>query len=206
MSLFDTSLKLLEMACVIIVAIYLSGRIHIFNRLLRGQASMTSRLLFTLIMGMLSIYGTYHGVKLHSGVIVNLRDMSPMIAGLAGGPVVGLLAGMIGGLHRYTLGGISALPCAMATILIGLAAGLIFRLDKNRIVRPWHAALFAVVAECFHLVLILVLAKPFSAALAVVQAMAVPMLLCNALGVLVVVSMIEELEAIPGMEDTPFLK
>jgi len=57
-----------------------------------------------------------------------------MTAGLALGPVVGLGAGLIGGIHRYFLGGFVAIPCGIATMFAGLICGTIHSLRGGKLV------------------------------------------------------------------------
>jgi len=85
------------------------------------------------IFGTISIFGTYSGIEFF-GAMANVRDLEPMVAGLIGGPVMGIRAGLIGGLYRLSLGGFTAVPCAISTILSGLLAGLLFMINKRRFV------------------------------------------------------------------------
>ncbi len=49
-----------------------------------------------------------------------------MISCLFGGPVVGIPVGVISGAYRYSLGGVTALPCAVSTVISGVIGSLIF--------------------------------------------------------------------------------
>lgn len=55
----------------------------------------------------------------------NIRDALAFIAAIVGGPIAGIVVGLIGGIYRYTLGGWTALPCCLATIFAGLLGALI---------------------------------------------------------------------------------
>lgn len=55
-----------------------------------------------------------------SSTIANTRIMGVGISGLLGGPIVGIGVGSIAGIHRYMLGGTTALSCAISSILAGL--------------------------------------------------------------------------------------
>ena len=105
-----------------------------------------------------------------------------MIAGLLGGPIVGLGAGLIGGIHRYFLGGFTAIPCALATVIAGLAGGIIYKWRKGEFIGIRGAVLFAVVMESLHMGLALLIARPFAQALEVVRLISLPMILANAAG------------------------
>jgi len=111
---------------------------------------------FGVAMGVLAVFGTLWGMKLEDGTIINVRELAAMIAGAAGGPVGGTIAGVIGGVHRFTVGGATALPCAVATITIGIVTGLL----STRISGKWYllkAAAAGFLLETMAMALIIVL-------------------------------------------------
>ena len=163
----DLSLDLVEKICVIVLFAYIVTRTKYFAQVLGQQFDAKNRAFLILVCGAFSIFGTYVRIKLPSGAIANIRDLAPMFAGLVGGPIIGLGAGLIGGIHRYFLGGLTAIPCALATIIAGLAGGVIYKLRKGEFVAVWQATLFAAVMESLHMGLVLLIARPFSEALAV---------------------------------------
>ena len=180
-------IDLIKTASVIIVFAYLVTRTRFFIDLIEKKATLRSKIYTILIFGALSIFGTYGGIVLPSGAIANIRDLGPLIAGLVGGPAVGIGAGLIGGIHRYFMGGFVAVPCSVATVIAGLIGGIIFVIRKGSspkvwTARVWQAALFATGVELIHMGLTLLLAKPFDTALATVKAVIVPMIAANAAG------------------------
>lgn len=147
------------------------------------QRSLADNLLLTGMFGLFGILGTYTG-NLVLQSYANLRAMGVVTAGLFGGPLVGLGAGLIAGGHRYLIdvGGFSALPCALATILEGLAAGLLARgLQGNAL--DWRVAMaLGLLGESVHMGLVLLLSRPLAAAVDLVQLIGLPMIVINAVG------------------------
>jgi serine phosphatase RsbU (regulator of sigma subunit) len=186
---------LAEKICVVIVVAYLLTRTKYLHRVIDKQSSFWDRLILTLVFGGFSIYGTYRGIEIF-GAIANIRDLGPMIAGLIGGPFIGLGAGLIGGIHRYSLGGFTAIPCALATIISGLLGGLIYVLKKKEFIGVLWAALFAVFMESLHMLVTLLIARPFTDAIQVVKEVGLPMIGANSVGVaifaLIIVNLIKE--------------
>ncbi|PIE71925.1 MAG: transcriptional regulator [Deltaproteobacteria bacterium] len=135
-----------------------------------------------LFFGLFGIIGTYSGWEI-MGSIANLRAMGVVTAGLFGGPIVGLGAGLIAGAHRVLIdiGGFTAIPCGLATLCEGVAAGLISTRMGDRFNWP-VAALIAGLGEGFHMLLVLGLSRPFDQALSLVQVITIPMIFGNALG------------------------
>lgn len=92
------------------VFIQIVSRTKPFHRVTGGESDWIARSMVILLFGRFSIIGTYMGIHLPSGAILNVRDLGPIVAGLTGGPLIGFGAGLIGGVHRYFLGGLTALP------------------------------------------------------------------------------------------------
>ncbi len=130
------------------------------RRVIFKEARLTDHIIFTVVFGLFSIFGTYIGTHDSYGIHLNIRDIAPMVAGLVAGPIVGLAVGLIGGAHRLYLGGITYIPCSLATVLAGLLAGLVYRLNKGKILGAIPAMIFAAVMELVHAGLILLLARP----------------------------------------------
>lgn len=134
-----------------------------------------------IILGLLAILGTLMGTKLPDGTIVNVRELAVMIAGVTTGPVGGAIAGVIGGIHRYTVGGATALPCTVSTIAIGIIAGLISAKITGKLYLIKGAAV-GLVLESAAMGLILLLVQPFSTAINIVSQIALPMISANTIG------------------------
>ncbi|MCK5434530.1 MAG: ECF transporter S component [Dehalococcoidales bacterium] len=199
MSITDLILDLVAKVCVVLVFIYLVTRTRYFTGILDKQFNIKNQIVLILIFGIFAIYSTYTGIKLPSGAIANIRDLGPIVAGLIGGPVIGLGAGLIGGVHRYFLGGLTQIPCSLATVIAGLAAGMIYKRQKGKFIGIWRATLFAILIESLHMGLILLISRPYSEALQVVKLISLPMILANAVGVaisaLIVSNLIKERRA-----------
>ncbi len=137
----------------------------------------------TVLFGLFGILGTYTGnYVFHS--YANLRAMGVITAGLFGGPVVGMGAGLIAGGHRYLIdiGGFSALPCAMATFLEGAVAGLVARRFPGQSLDWGVAMVLGLAGETFHMGLVLALSRPFEEAVELVKIIGAPMIVINAMG------------------------
>ena len=182
-SVADLLIDLVKTGAVIIVFAYVLTRARFFTNVLNKQFNLKNQIALILLFGALSIFGTYGGIKLPSGAIANIRDLGPLVAGLLGGPVIGIGAGLIGGIHRYFLGGFVGLPCAIATVIAGLMGGVIYKLRKGAFPAIWQTALFATLMELLHMGIVLLIARPYTEALAVVKEVIVPMTSANAAGI-----------------------
>lgn len=157
-------------------------KIETIQRVIFKKAEMRDYAVFIAVFGLFSIFGTYIGIPWEYGAISNIRDLAPMVAGLVAGPYVGVAVGLIGGIHRLALGGDSALPCCLATILAGLLAGLVYRFRNGKLPGIIPAMLFAVGIELLHAGLALALIHPFTEAVDIVLGLIPAMIIANSLG------------------------
>lgn len=182
-SLVKISLSLLHSTAVILIIAYFLTRSQFYSSLTEDRAGWKSRLVLVLIFGLFSIYGTVSGIQIKEGAIANIRDMGPMIAGLVGGPWAGLGAGIIGGIHRYTLGGYTQLSCSISTVLAGLLGGLAYTLNRRRFVGIPAAVVLMALMELIHMGMALLICDSLTKSWAVVNDAAAPMIIANSLGI-----------------------
>jgi sigma-B regulation protein RsbU (phosphoserine phosphatase) len=177
----DLIVDLIKAMAVVIVVAYLLTRTRLYRQVIERRFTWTGRTVLILLLGVFSIWGTLAGVEVLGG-IANTRDLGPALGGLLGGPIVGLGAGVIGAVQRLTMGGFTAVPCALATVVAGLSGGVVFLIFKRRLPPIWAAVLLAVFTESFHMGLTLLMARPFDEALRLVGEVIIPMILVNAAG------------------------
>jgi sigma-B regulation protein RsbU (phosphoserine phosphatase) len=180
--IINLSIDLVKNMSVVIVLAYVLTRTGIFSSLMKKQSiSWKQRIILIIVFGLFSIFGTLSGIDIN-GAIANIRDLGPAIAGLLGGPLVGIGAGLIGGIHRYGLGGITAFPCSISTILAGLVGGLIYYHKKGEFPSIKEAVIFMGLFEAFHMGLNLLIVRPFDQILIIIKSVSLPMIFTGALG------------------------
>ena len=189
----DLFVELIKSMAVIIMVAYLFTRTRLYRQVLDRRLSWQGRVFLIVIFGAFSIWGTLAGVEILGG-IANTRDLGPALGGLLGGPIVGLGAGLIGAAQRLTMGGFTAVPCALATVAAGFSGGVVYLLFKRRLAPVWAAMLLALFTESCHMGLTLLMARPYDKALALVSEVIVPMILVNAIGMGVFVLIIRNEE------------
>lgn len=185
-------MPLAERTAVLIVAALLFTRVRAFRSILNQQATWREKAVMVLIFSAISILGTYNGIW-YQDAIANSRVIGTVVAGLLAGPWVGLLTGLVAGIHRYSLGGFTDLACAISTISEGLIAGLIYQFQRNRQQEiGWRTALcVGFFAEWMQMGIILLVARPYADALALVQFISIPMSVVNSLGIAILVIIID---------------
>jgi len=192
-SLLDLSLALLENTCVIAVFAYLLVHSKYFKEVAEHRLTVMNTSVLILAFGLISVLGTMLGITVSAGAIANVRDVAPMIAGLVGGPVIGFGAGLVGGLHRYSMGGITGFTSGTATIISGTLGGIVYYLNRRRYIGVPGSVAFVIIAVGINLGLGLAIAQPHDQAVSVIEQVALPMVVANGVGALVFAYIIDHM-------------
>lgn len=187
---------LLQQMSVFLVIAYLFTKSPFFKTFHIHTITWQQFGLLYCVFTVFSILGTYFGLPINDA-IANTRAIGAVLAGVIGGPLLGGAVGFTAGLHRYTLGGFTAFSCGLSTTMEGLIGGMVHiylvrRYQQHRLLSPWVAFFTTLVAEVTQMALILGFAKPFDEALALVRIIALPMMLANATGAAIFVSIIRD--------------
>ncbi|MFU2318836.1 LytS/YhcK type 5TM receptor domain-containing protein [Rahnella sp. PCH160] len=183
---FNLVLLLLQQMCVFLVIAWLMSKTRLFIPLMQVTVRLPHKLLCYITFSVFCIMGTYFGLHIEDS-IANTRAIGAVMGGLLGGPVVGGLVGLTGGLHRYSMGGMTALSCMVSTITEGLLGGLLHSIlirrgRTDKLFNPLTAGAITFVAEAVQMLIILLIARPFHDALHLVSNIAAPMMVTNTLG------------------------
>ncbi len=187
---------LLQQMSVFLIIAYLFSKSPAFRPLTGESLRPGHKVLLYVIFSTFCILGSYFGLPIQDA-IANTRAIGAVLAGLIGGPALGAAVGFTGGLHRYTLGGFTAFSCAVSTTVEGLVGGLahLYLMRRGRaeqIYCPRVAFGVTVLAESLQMLLILLLARPFDRAVDLVQVIALPMILANAGGAALFISIMRD--------------
>ena len=155
------------------------------------ELSIGDKIGLGVLYGILSIFSTHFGID-YGDMVLNVRDLGPMAAGLFFHPLSGIIAGLIGGIERYIVGtyfGVGAyttVACSISTCLAGFFAAFlnkfIFKGDKPSIA---YAFFMGSVIEVFHMyVVFLTHRNDMMMAFTVVRTCSVPMILFSGLGLM----------------------
>ncbi|MBS0847277.1 sensor histidine kinase [Citrobacter sp. JGM124] len=183
---FNLVLLLLQQMCVFLVIAWLMSKTRLFIPLVQVTVRLPHKLLCYITFSIFCIMGTYFGLHIDDS-IANTRAIGAVMSGLLGGPVVGGLVGLTGGLHRYSMGGMTALSCMISTIAEGLLGGLAHSIlvkqgRTDRLFNPLVAGAVTFVAEIIQMLIIILLARPFDEAVHLVSNIAAPMMVTNTVG------------------------
>ncbi|EMU93155.1 histidine kinase-, DNA gyrase B-, and HSP90-like ATPase family protein [Escherichia coli MP021017.4] len=183
---FNLVLLLLQQMCVFLVIAWLMSKTPLFIPLMQVTVRLPHKFLCYIVFSIFCIMGTWFGLHIDDS-IANTRAIGAVMGGLLGGPVVGGLVGLTGGLHRYSMGGMTALSCMISTIVEGLLGGLVHSIlirrgRTDKVFNPIPAGAVTFVAEMVQMLIILAIARPYEDAVRLVSNIAAPMMVTNTVG------------------------
>ncbi|EOT5973962.1 two-component regulatory system sensor histidine kinase BtsS [Escherichia coli] len=183
---FNLVLLLLQQMCVFLVIAWLMSKTPLFIPLMQVTVRLPHKFLCYIVFSIFCIMGTWFGLHIDDS-IANTRAIGAVMGGLLGGPVVGGLVGLTGGLHRYSMGGMTALSCMISTIVEGLLGGLVHSIlirrgRTDKVFNPTTAGAVTFVAEMVQMLIILAIARPYEDAVRLVSNIAAPMMVTNTVG------------------------
>ncbi|ELY3465916.1 sensor histidine kinase [Cronobacter universalis] len=176
--IFDMLLAVFDRAALMLICLFFLIRIRLFRELLHKSAHTPKELLaVTAIFSMFALFSTWSGVPVE-GSLVNVRIIAVMSGGILFGPWVGIITGVIAGLHRYLIdiGGITAIPCFITSIVAGGLSGLISRRVPKA--QHWRAGILGgMLCETLTMILVVVWAPTTALGLDIVSKIGAPMIL-----------------------------
>ena len=167
-----------------ITFVYVAVTFLLWKALTDRKMGMGDKIALGFIYGILSVFSTHVGVD-YGNMVLNVRDLGPMAAGLFFDPLSGIIAGMIGGIERYIVGtyfevgAYTRIACSISTCFAGFFAAFlhifIFKREKPSIA---YAFFMGSVIEVFHMyVVFLTHRDDMRMAFDVVRICSVPMIL-----------------------------
>lgn len=163
--------------------------------LLKRQVRNTkNQLCLGVIFGLLAISSTYTGLEFR-GAVVNTRVISTVAAGLAGGPLSGITAGIIGGIHRYLYNpsGFTSVACAWGTFSFGIIGAVCHRWFARLSKKNLHLIMIVMLSELFQCLILFALCRPIEDVFAIEKVILLPKMIVNSLGLIVFMGILNRL-------------
>ncbi|HWR45034.1 LytS/YhcK type 5TM receptor domain-containing protein [Sporomusa sp.] len=188
-SLMDDVIKNIA---VLGVAAYLTTQLPPFRRALsQTQYRFRDKLVLICIFGFFSGLGNYLSIPI-MGALANTRIVGAVAGGLLGGPIVGLGAGIIGGIPRYFMGGYTVIPAVVTNVLVGYLSGLVYSRYGVRNIGVKTALAVSFGSEVILKLMILAFSSSFEAAWELERVIAIPTTIANCLGVMLFVYIVRD--------------
>ncbi|MDQ0337975.1 two-component system sensor histidine kinase LytS [Caldalkalibacillus uzonensis] len=200
------TVTLLERIGMLLIAAFIITRMPSIKYLLERELNWKTAATYSLFFGLFGIGGVLAGVSIYDGQIIrplwlptfdqhvalaHSGTVGVVMAGLLGGPVVGLGAGALTGLFLLLMGGISGQAYAIAAPFVGLLAGGAARFfSEERIISPAKSLFIGMFAIILTMCFILAFTTPSDQAISLVNQIGIPMVIVNSLAIAVFTIMI----------------
>ncbi|WP_077329571.1 LytS/YhcK type 5TM receptor domain-containing protein [Virgibacillus siamensis] len=200
------TIVLFERLGLLLVIAFVLTRTPGFRSLLYREYSKMMALMHIGVFGLFGIAGTIAGVVIvddstvirdfvwsveEGQMVVSLSLVAIVIAGLLGGPVVGLGAGVISGAYLFYLGGIGVMANALVNPLTGILAGWTARFfSQERVISSLKALFIGVFPPVLHMQLLLIFEPHRENMIAIINAIGLPLVLSNAIAIAIFTAMI----------------
>lgn len=205
--MFSLFILLLERVGLIIIVAYLLMNVPYFKKMMSERSNLSSQIQLLIVFGLFAAVSNFTGVEIRNNeilssqifskisddaVIANTRVLTISVAGLIGGPVVGIGVGIVSGITRYLIGGVDAYTYVISSALIGLTSGYFgYRaMTNNRYPNVLTGVILGAIMEVIQMICIIVFATNTEYALDIVKLIALPMIMINSLGVAIFLSII----------------
>ncbi|WP_343101482.1 LytS/YhcK type 5TM receptor domain-containing protein [Romboutsia sp. MSSM.1001216sp_RTP31141st1_G3_RTP31141_220114] len=187
-------LSLLEKSSLIIVLFIMITKIKGFKYIFQKEKYKAKDLMIiSIIFSLLAILGTYNGISVQ-GSLANTRIIAIVSGGVLFGPLVGIVSGVISGVHRYIIDihGITSFPCFISSIFAGIISGYFYKRidDKYRWI---YGILCGVISESFTMLLIYLISKPHNVAVNIIHKIYIPMIV-GQIGIGFLVSIVQAIK------------
>ena len=151
---------ILQLSGITVLYVILTILIYLWVRDRKLRAS--EKIGIGILYGICSVLSTHFGVN-YGNMMLNVRDIGPLAAGLFFNPLSGILAGLIGGIERYiagtyfNVGSYTRIACSVSTCLAGfLAAAMNLFIFKRRKPSAIYAFFMGAVVEVFHMYVVFI--------------------------------------------------
>lgn len=186
--------------CLLVVLAFLMTKMPFVQKLLLNEeeeenenegrltvGNLGEKLILGVIFGVFCIISDYIGIQV-TGALPNARVIGVLSAGFLGGPVSGIVTTIIACIHRYIIfpERISTVACVLSAVIHGVIGCVIgYRKKGNRQYSNGFLLGVTFISEMIHILMILLLTRPFNEAVEIVKIVIVPMVIINSVGMVI---------------------
>ncbi|WP_460288607.1 LytS/YhcK type 5TM receptor domain-containing protein [Clostridium sp. CTA-7] len=176
--IYDILFQVVDRATLLVICLFIITRLQSFREIfLKENYERKDYAIICIVFSIFAVFANYTGVDVE-GSLVNVRTITIVSGGVIFGPLVGIVTGVVSGLHRYLIdiNGITSIPCLISSIISGIVSGYINKKIKRKY--RWIAGIAAgMLSETITMILILILSKPHLLGVDIVSKIAIPMIL-----------------------------
>lgn len=173
-------LDMFNILAVSLIFMIVAMQTRIFKAVVRGEKSRRNLIYCAIIFSVLGVLASISIFIDKSPA--NVRTMTILIGSMLGGPIVGIPSAIVAGLFRLSLGGVTAVPCSISTILCGFIGSAVYILNGRRFLNSTKSAILMFLMVGLEMLFIL-LYVPSSMDVQLVNSIYPPMLFGSVVGI-----------------------
>ncbi|MBO8170759.1 MAG: histidine kinase [Bacillaceae bacterium] len=202
----ELTVTLFERIGLLLIVAFMMTRIPSFRYLLDRELNYKTIIYYSLIFGLYGMICVHVGVVITDHVMTTplwtyqLNDnqmlvgstlVAVVIAGLLGGPFVGLGSGMIVATYLVLLGGDFLVANSLVNPLAGLFAGFTARFfSEERVIAPAKALFIGMFTPILHMTLLLIFTEDPNKSIQIVNTIGIPLVITDSIAIAIFTAMI----------------
>ena len=175
-------ISMFNVLAIILIIMIFATRLKSIKAIIRRDYTQNDVFVCLFVFMVLVLLATFLTKNLgHSSA--NVRSMTVMIAGLFGGPIIGIPTAVVSCILRIGMGGVTSVPCALSTLICGLMASAIYVWNDKRFLATTQSAILMFLFMGFEMLMIVVM-EPNSVAVPIVVEIYAPMTFVAVIGII----------------------
>ena len=140
---------------IVLIILILAIRLKFMKSLIVRDYTRRDKIFCMIFFLMLGFLATFMSLD-YGSYSSNVRTMTVMMAGMFGGPIVGIPTAFLCGALRLCLGGLTVVPCAISTVICGFLSSAVYIWNGKRFLRTHQSAILMFLFIGFEMLMIIV--------------------------------------------------
>ncbi|WP_405295249.1 LytS/YhcK type 5TM receptor domain-containing protein [Methanobrevibacter sp.] len=192
-AVIDPYLDMFKVLSVLLIVLILASKPKVFKDLINKKVSKKGLIYGVIVFTILGCLASVYTIPVNEA-FANVRNLVVMIGSLIGGPFVGIPCAIISGIFRYSMGGPTAFPCSLATVLAGVFGSLIYHFRDKRFLRGMSSVVLMFLYVGFEMFLIILL-SPENISIPYIHNIYLLMLFGSVFGMILFIMIIKEVKS-----------
>lgn len=175
--------SMVDLLAIILLVLIVASHFKSFKALVANDYTRKNQLICLLVFLILGFLSTVFAMPIDN-FDGDIRIMTVVIAGLFGGPIIGIPTAILSSLTLLTIGGDSAVYSVVPTIICGVIASAIYVWNGRKFLRTLPSAILVLLCIGFDMLMI-ILMTPASIGVPMVLDIYPPMLFAGLIGILI---------------------
>lgn len=199
---FMPFLNMFKVLSVMLILMLIATKTRFFKNIMHKKFTKVDLFFTFVIFAILGCLASMYTIPVNNS-FANVRNLIILIGGLFGGPFVGIPAGIVSGGFRFVEGGVTALPCSLATVIAGFVGSAIYILNNKKFLNGKFSVLLMFLYVGFEMALIVWLTPP-NISITYISDIYPLMLFGSVLGMILFVMIFREVKSDTGLSYEEF--